>query len=63
VNGSPSSANCKLPDQSLYDSYPITVYGAGTIAVTSSAAFDSFVILQGDNGSPLAQAERAIQGR
>jgi hypothetical protein len=63
VNGSLSSASCKLPDQSLYDSYPITVYGAGIITVTmSSAAFDSFVILQGDNGSPLAQADAGGAG-
>jgi hypothetical protein len=63
VNGNLTASSCKLPDQSLYDSYPITVYGAGTITVTmTSAAFDSFVILQGDNGSPLAQADAGGAG-
>jgi hypothetical protein len=63
MNGSLTSASCKLPDLSAYDSYPITVYGAGTLTITmTAAAFDSYVILQGDNGSLLAQADAGGKG-
>jgi hypothetical protein len=64
LNGTLNAASCRLPDQSANDAYPITVYGAGTLTITmTSAAFDSFVILQGDNGSLLAQADAGGAGQ
>ena len=63
VNGSLGPASCKLPDQSASNSYSITVFGAGTLTITmTSAAFDSYLILQGDNGSPLAQVDAGGAG-
>jgi hypothetical protein len=63
VNGNLTSASCRLPDLSAYDAYPITVFGSGTITVTmTSANFDSYVILQGDNGTLLASADAGGAG-
>ncbi len=58
ISGGLSSASCKLPDQTSYDAYWITVYGAGTLTVTmTAAAFDSYVILRGNDGSLLTSAD------
>jgi hypothetical protein len=63
INGNLSASSCKLPDQSAYDAHSVTVFGAGTITVTmTSEAFDAFVILRGDNGSLLAEADAGGAG-
>jgi hypothetical protein len=63
ISGGLSSASCKLPDQTSYDAYWITVYGAGTLTVTmTAAAFDSYVILRGNDGSLLTSADAGGTG-
>jgi len=55
VAGQLASTSCKLPDGSLFDEWQTTVYGSGTLNVTMRAsAFDSFLLLRGEDGSLLA---------
>lgn len=64
VVGQLASTSCKLPDGSFFDSWLTTVYGAGTLTVTMRAsAFDSFLMLRGEDGGLLATDDNGGGGK
>jgi hypothetical protein len=49
-----TTASCKLPDGSNFDSWQVTIYGAGTLTVAmNSPDFATNVILRGSDGATL----------
>jgi hypothetical protein len=59
-----SAASCRLPDQSAFDAFQITIFGAGTLTLTmNSAELSSHVILRGENGSALGSADAGGKGK
>jgi Bacterial pre-peptidase C-terminal domain len=59
--GTLGSSGCRLPDGTLYEAYTINTLGAGNLTVAvSSQAFKPWLMVRGDDGSPLASDAASV---
>lgn len=63
VNGSLTSADCRLDDGSYVDFYAFSVSGSRTVTITQrSSAFDSYLVLLSSNGTVLGSDDDSAGG-
>lgn len=55
-----TDSSCRLPDNSAFDGYLVTLFGAGTLEISmTSQELDSYLILRDDDGIELASDDNS----